>query len=174
MSRISYSDEEDFSGQFGLWQANCRRSIQGKAGQAALRELEQALLALPEKALISGELFNAEGDVCAIGALARFRGVTETQSDPDDDMEEVGVELGMPRLVAWSVVAQNDHEIDGRWVEAQGPTRNGYGPRVYVPVTCEERYERVLAWVQKQIAKGEAMPQPINQPPQTQAGAEQP
>lgn len=43
--RISYSDEEDSPGQFALFQANCRRSLQGKKGQAALRELEAALLA---------------------------------------------------------------------------------------------------------------------------------
>jgi hypothetical protein len=149
--RINYSeDEEDFPGQYGLWQANCQRSIEGKAGQKALKELEVALLALPEKRLIADELEDAEGEVCAIGALKKHRGV-DVESDPEE-MEEVGVELGMPRLVAWKVVALNDIEIDGKYVEAAGPTRWGIPFSTFIPVTPEERYEQVLAWVQKQIS----------------------
>lgn len=45
MSRISYSEDEDYPGEFELWQANCRRSLQSKAGQAELRALRDALLA---------------------------------------------------------------------------------------------------------------------------------
>jgi hypothetical protein len=47
MMRISYSEEEDFPGQFGLWQGNCQRALSGKKGQESLRELEAALLAMP-------------------------------------------------------------------------------------------------------------------------------
>jgi hypothetical protein len=61
--RISFSDEEEIPSQFALWQANCRRSLKGKRGQAALRELEAALLALPSKRLIAEEFSNADGDV---------------------------------------------------------------------------------------------------------------
>lgn len=153
--RIGYSEDEDYPGQFELWQANCRRSIKGKAGQAALRELEQALLALPEKRLIAGELENAEGEVCALGALKKYQGV-EVESDPECEMEEVGVELGMPRLVAWKVVALNDEEICGHHVTLAGPIQSRYTGggylRQYVPPTPEERYEKVLAWVRKQLA----------------------
>ena len=48
--RVNYSEDEDYGGQFNLWQANCRRSRRGKKGQAALRELEAALLGMPENA----------------------------------------------------------------------------------------------------------------------------
>jgi len=155
MSRIGYiySEDEDYPGQFGLWQANCSRSLKGKAGQAALRELEKALLALPKKRLIAGELENAQGEVCAVGALKKYRGTTETQASPTYDMEGVGRELGMPRLVAWKVVAVNDIEIDGSYVDAEGPTRYGSALRQFIPVTPEERYGQMLAWVQSQIAK---------------------
>jgi hypothetical protein len=137
--RIGYSEDEDFPGQFALYQANCRRSIKGKEGQAVLRELEQALLALPAKRLIADELRNAEGEVRAVGALAKYRGVEKTEADPED-MEEVGVELGMPRLVAWKVVCLNDIELGGY----------GYG---LVSVTPEERYVKVLEWVRRQIGQ---------------------
>lgn len=137
--RISYSDEEDYPGQHGLWQANAMRSIKGKKGQVALRELEQALLALPEKRLIARELENADGEGCAIGALAKYRNYTP-KADPDWEMELVGMELGMPHMVAWKVVALNDMDLDKYYDRKLDRC---------VPYTPEERYERVLAQVRK-------------------------
>lgn len=174
--RISYSDEEEVPGQFALWQANCRRSLQGKKGQAALRELEAALLALPEKRLIADKMIDADGEVCAIGALAKHKGrdllAEPHMGDPDEfegdgEMEEIGVELGMPRLVAWKVVCKNDVEIDGHYENLPGPYRwfqEQSRLRAYVPVTPEMRYEKMLAWVRQQLnaptAEG-AQPSPI-------------
>lgn len=160
--RIGYSEDEDYPGQFELWQANCRRSMKGKAGQAALRELEAALLALPDKRLIAHKMIDAEGDVCAIGALAKHKGrdiLAEPHIGPDDEfegdgeMEEIGVELGMPRLVAWKVVCENDINLDGsNLVTLEGPYRwPAEKPKVWVPITPEVRYERMLAWVQRQL-----------------------
>ena len=54
--RVSYSEEENYPGQFDLWQANCKRSRQGKKGQVALRELKAALLAMPDKAHPEGRI----------------------------------------------------------------------------------------------------------------------
>lgn len=164
MSRISYSDEEDVPGQFALWQANCRRSLQGKKGQAALRELETALLALPEKRLIAEKLQDRSGEVCALGAMAKHRGIDVSPAplSEDDDwdlpenegMEEFGVSMGMPRLVAWKVVCKNDIEIDGHYERMPGPYRWPQEcPQTYQPVTPEIRYRKMLAWVQSQIAR---------------------
>ena len=137
MSRIRYSDEEDFPGQFGLWQANCNRSISGQQGQSALRDLESALLALPAKRLIAGELDDGE-DVCAIGALVRHRHVV-LQADPEE-MVEVGEECGMPRLMAWKIVEVNDMQFDYHYIGSQR-----------IAFTPEERYAKMLAWVQKRL-----------------------
>lgn len=156
--RISYSDDEDYPGQFNLWQANCRRSLQGKVGQTELRELEAALLALPEKRLIHGALTNDEGDVCAIGAYARHKGVDLSKFDPEYESDDVGIAAGMPRLVAWSVVALNDLQIDGYYRYAEGPSLEPYrsysehrGVWTYFEYTPEERYEKVLAWVRGKL-----------------------
>jgi hypothetical protein len=153
--RIGYSDEEDFPGQFGLWQGNCQRSLHGKAGQVALRELESALLALPEKRLIAEQLQDDWGDVCAIGAVAMQRNAIteEMKADAEYDMERIGEDLGMPRLVAWKVVEQNDLQFNGNdLVLLEGPYRwPAEQPYAYVPITPEQRYERMLAWVQSQI-----------------------
>lgn len=136
--RISYSEDEDYPGQFGLWQANCDRSIAGRAGQLALRELEAALLALPEKRLIAHEL-ERDGDVCAIGALVKYKGITP-KNDPDGEMDLIGVECGIPRLAAWKLVELNDSILDTKWSDGK-----------LIPLTPEERYQSVLDWVRKRL-----------------------
>jgi hypothetical protein len=158
VSRISYSDEEDYPGQFDLWRANLRRSLKGRNGRRALRDLEAALLALPDKRLIADHLA-ANGQVCAVGAIVTHRKVSLGQAreavlrelegepreddceewDDCDDMgetEEVGVANGIPRLVAWRLVELNDMEL--------------------ARFTPEERYEKVLAWARKHLTVAEA------------------
>jgi len=165
--RIEYSEDEDYPGQFALWQGNCQRSLKGKAGQAALRELEAALLALPDKRLIAHKMIDHEGDVCAIGALAKHKGrdllsepnvYEDGEFDGDGEMEEIGMELGMPRLVAWKVVELNDIQLDGsNLVTCEGPYRwYSEKPQVWVPITPEVRYERVLAWTRRQLVQASA------------------
>lgn len=132
MSRISYNDEEDYPGQFGLWQANCIRSIQGKQGQEELRALRDALLALPEKRLIHGSLDDEDGGVCAIGAYAKHKGLDLKAFDAESETDKVGVAAGMPPLVAWRVVEINDMELDRK-------------------VTPAQRYTEMLAWVERQL-----------------------
>src|ERR1700761_17181 len=118
MSRINYSEDEDFTGQFELWQANCRRSLRGKQGQEELRVLRDALLALPEKRLINGSLYE-DGEVCAIGCYARAKGLELEKYNPEDATDEVGIEAGMPSLVAWKVVEMNDMHF-GRYAYTEG------------------------------------------------------
>lgn len=131
--RINYTDEEDFSGQFELWQANCRRSLSGKKGQRELRELRAALLALPEKRLIHGEPVDESGDMCAIGVYGKHKGLDLSTFDADYDNEEIGIAGGMPRLVAWKVVEANDMDFQY--------------------LTPEARYIAMLAWVERQLTK---------------------
>src|SRR5271156_233502 len=102
--RLNYSEDEDFPGQFELWQGNCERSLRGKQGQVELRELRDALVSLPEKRLIFGSLQDEEGGVCAVGAYARHKGFDLSKFDPENETDAVGIEGGMPRLVAWKVV----------------------------------------------------------------------
>lgn len=158
--RLNYSDEEDRPGQFALWDANVRRSLKGRAGQKALRELHDAMIALPEKRLIANRLTDEDGGVCAVGAYAKAKGLDLERFDPEDETDEVGVVAGMPRLVAWSVVAQNDLVNDVVWEVAYGPlnrweaTYRGGIPLVR-DMTPEERYERILTWVVKQLERVE-------------------
>ncbi len=148
-------DEEDRPGQPALWQANCERSMRGRAGQRELRELEAALLALPEKRLIGDRLTDDEGGVCAIGCYAKHKGLDLSRFDPYES-DEVGVAAGMPRLVAWKVVELNDVTLDTVWAVAADPLNRpetayqGGIPHVR-DMTPEERYEKVLAWVRSRL-----------------------
>lgn len=151
MSRINYSEEEDFPGQFALWTQNVERSLAGKDGQRALRDLEAALLALSAPRLVYGRL-SKDGEVCAVGAVVLQRKVSlgqareavlremedparerEKWEDEDDEgeTEAAGVAVGIPRLVAWRLVALNDIDLDY--------------------CTPEQRYEKVLAWTRKHL-----------------------
>lgn len=178
--RLNYTDDEEYPGQFALWRGNCSRSLRGKAGQAALVRLEAALLAMPEKRLIRGRLVDGSGQVCALGALAKSEGVLPAL-DPDDfdyayydadddyddgnDPAEFGESvLKFPRLVAWRVVEQNDIQFDTVPELGYGPLNrhqavyrgedgNGRGLLLIRPMTPEERYEKMLAWVQSQIKR---------------------
>lgn len=58
MSRYQddYDYDENSEARHNLWQANLRRSIASKRGQKVLRDLRDALVALPGKRLIEGAL----------------------------------------------------------------------------------------------------------------------
>jgi hypothetical protein len=129
--RINYSDEEEFAGQFALWQANCERSLRGKSGQEELRELRSALMELRVKRLIKGSLEDEDGGICAIAAYGKRKGLDLSEFDLDYGSDEVGIAGGMPKLVAWKVVEVNDVELDH--------------------VSPELRYERMLAWIDSKL-----------------------
>ncbi len=158
MARINYCDDEDFPGQFDLWNGNIERSCAGYFGQWALKELETALLALPKPRLVRKALAD-DGDVCAVGclvlALREKRGhdraavLADLQtSDPDDDdaAERMAVPLGVPRLVVWKLVALNDIECESRWDPVRQRSED---------MTPEERFDHVLAWVRSHLARAE-------------------
>lgn len=76
MSRFSDYDNGDHSPEVilaqGRWYNNARRVLKSKRGRAALAELREALLALPEPRLIGGAL-------CTVGGPARVRDVTDDE-----------------------------------------------------------------------------------------------
>jgi hypothetical protein len=142
MSRVWYADDEDFPGQWALWEANLARSLNGAKGQAALRDLETALLELPNKRLVV-DVAAENGDVCSLGAVIALRRtrqgeprevvVAQLEALADDDVEirATGVQAGVPDLVAWKIMEINDLEL----------------------ATCspEMRYDLVLNWVRRQL-----------------------
>ena len=151
MSRVEYNDGDNPS--VYLWDSYVRRSTNSPRGQATLKEMEAALLALPQKRLIDNYLCR-KGDVCILGAVALERRIKGGESretaiaklesiDDDLDLEEGSApeyardRLGMAFSLAWSAMEQNDEFYEGK--------------------TPEQRYEGVLAWVRERI-KPEARP----------------
>lgn len=132
-----------FDAAVALWEHNVATSISGARGQRVLHELEAALLALPERKLIHGTLATSEGDVCAIGALAKAKGLLPRnlptrarveELGPDEDWTEtlaVGQKCGMTGTLAWTIGSLNDETLAN--------------------TDDEGRYEAVLEWVRKHL-----------------------
>jgi hypothetical protein len=145
MSRSCYSDDygDEFPGQLELYRANVQRSIRSKAGQARLRELRDALLALPVKELEADTFAGGSPEtprVCALGAWALAKaGDVEAAGDmvptdaDDHDTYDALKAHGWPKLVVLEAIYQND---DGH---------------VYRHETPALRYARVLAWVEREL-----------------------
>ncbi len=149
MSRAGYSDDLD-QADLARWRGAVESAIRGKRGQAFLKELEAALVALPEKWLI-GDVFATEGNVCALGTVSLSRGIaagaTRAEAlaqimevwptDPDEYDEcgdDAALEFNIAQAMAREIMFVND--------ECHGS--NG-----------GERYTEVLAWVRSKIKKPE-------------------
>lgn len=145
--RLDDCREEEFPGEYALFQANVRRAVAGKRGRAALLELEQALLALPSKRLIANHLVH-DGEVCAVGAAILHRkmqhgatlddalaAITKIQDDAwewDVTVEAGRAHAALPYMVAWRCVELNDYQ--------------------FVYATPEQRYKCMLTWVRDRLA----------------------
>ena len=81
MSRSNYTEEEDYGGQFAMWRGQVASAIRGRRGQMFLRELLEALDAMPDKRLIAHDL-RKDGEVCALGSIGAKRGVNLEALDP--------------------------------------------------------------------------------------------
>lgn len=161
MSRIEYNDPDCVEDELRMYAfgANTERHLKGKKGQLALKELEAALLALPEKRLEYSKFVVRHGEaddvgaVCALGAVALKRcmdsgmsraeaikklemEVTEFDEEAGDshweNVQRTAGYMGCKVNFAWAVIEAND--------EGGRPTPEG-------------RYKRVLEWCQQQIIR---------------------
>lgn len=129
MSRSGYVDEMADQWALIMWRGAVASAIRGRRGQKFLRELLAAFDALSEKRLIEGDLVR-EGDVCAIGAVGKLRGVPLESMDPDD-CGAIAKAFGISEAMVREILFQND---DG------------------VRETPEQRFVRMRRWVISQIA----------------------
>ncbi len=140
MSRSGYSEDFGDDGQsLGLYRASVARAINGKRGQTFLREMAEALDAMPVKELITGEVVSAEGCVCAIGAVAVARKMDVTTLDIHDG-DDVGKAFGVARSLACEIAFEND---------------DGFGFKVETPA---QRWTRMRAWVGRQLRRSSEEP----------------
>lgn len=148
--RFSDGDEE-YPGQWWLWEQALFRAVNGRRGQQILRELEQALLALPEKQLIEGRLSDGKG-VCAVGAYVTHKRVEA--GEPRDEvlaMLKRRAELADGDLDGWQAEEETILQAEATGMQLTLAVSVASLNDEYYPVTPEQRYERVLEWVQKRI-----------------------
>lgn len=129
MSRSGYCDDLE-SEQFAMWRGQVASAIRGRRGQKFLVDLLTALDAMPVKELIADEL-ERDGEVCAIGALGRARGIDMSKIDPEDP-DKVAEVFNIAHQLAQEVVYVND-EWPGNYA------------------TPSQRWANVRKWVAAQI-----------------------
>ena len=128
MSRSGYSDDCE-GWELIRWRGAVKSAIRGKRGQSFLGALLVALDALPQKRLIKHEL-EMDGEVCAIGALGKLRGIDMSNLDPTEAVEVADAFDISPALVK-EIVYVND---EWGWHE-----------------TPEQTFETVRKWVVSQL-----------------------
>lgn len=106
MSRSGYSEDCDDNWSWIRWRGTVKASIQGRRGQAFLKELLAAMDALPEQRLVKDAL-EVDGAVCAIGAVGKARGLDMSLIDADDH-EHVAAKFGITRPLAQEIMWAND------------------------------------------------------------------
>ena len=151
MARTYYENDDLDESRRALWDNAVNRATYSQRGQKVLREIEAALLALPEKRLIDGVLCDGKS-FCTVGALAGYRKVQagstwEQALAALDESDQYDIEGGdcasvtdtaqfgehnlkMAFSLAWELAFNNDHWFLG---------------------TPEERYEGVLKWVRARL-----------------------
>ena len=118
VSRSGYVDDGEQWG-FIRWRGQVASAMRGKRGQAFLRELIEALDAMPEKRLIAHDLQSDDGNVCAIGSVGARRGVDMSKLDPYDD-GGVANTFGIAPQMVREIEYMNDEAYwgqtpEGRW-----------------------------------------------------------
>ena len=131
MSRSNYSEDLE---PWALirWRGAVASAIRGARGQAFLREMLAAVDTITDKRLVA-DVLEADGEVCAIGAVGRARGIGMAELDPEEP-EDVARVFGIPRALAAEIVYEND---EGAWRE-----------------TPEQRWRRMRDWIVSHLRPG--------------------
>lgn len=140
MSRHGYVefDGDDVLAE-GRWRGAMMSAIRGKRGQAFLRDLIEALDALPEKAL-AAHSFTRDGEICALGSVALKRGIDVSEFEPpkgedswdnEIDHDALAEKFGIASCMAREVMWEND---EGAYNE-----------------TPPERWKRVRDWAVRNL-----------------------
>ena len=130
MSRSGYVDDCE---HLNLYSASVDRAIAGRRGQAFLRELAEAMEAMPERVLIAEELIDAEGDCCTIGVVCKSRGLSVSGVDQECP-DSVGNLVGIASSMAAEIEFLNDEA----------------GPNCETPAA---RWIRVRRWVEQKLSE---------------------
>jgi hypothetical protein len=135
MSRSCYSDDHE-NWSLIRWRGQVASAIRGKRGQKFLWDLIEALDAMPEKRLIADDL-QRDGEVCALGAVGKKRGIELEGLDPVDHAT-----LEEKFNIAYQLVQEIEFMNDD-WRGHEAP---------------EQRWERMRRWAANNINPVEVEP----------------
>lgn len=133
------------------WRGAVASAIRGRRGQAFLRELLDALDAMPEKRLVANSFATSDGEYCTLGVIGAARGAGLPQFDPEyaedydpsDLRHEAAQKLGIAEALADEIMFENDEGDPAYW-----------SPN---PETPEQRWVRMRNWVVSKIKEGPSM-----------------
>lgn len=131
MSRSGYSEDGD---NIVLYRRAVGNAMSGKRGQAFLREMRDALDAMPVKELARYVFSDSELGCCAMGAVAVARGISNMVTDPGD-MKLLGKVLGIAPCMAGEIAFTNDDDFS----------------MIAEDETPAERWKRMRKWVDDAI-----------------------
>lgn len=170
MSRSGYTDDNDDPLAHGRWRQAVKRALEGKRGQALLRELLGALDAMEDKRLYSGSFATADGEFCTLGVLGAKRGTKMDDLGDEDycEPEIVAERFGIAPAMAAEIMYLNDEYAVDEWkwmnVEICGPMRPRerhaiYGfqnmhlreVRVHNDNHAAERWQAMRKWVAEHL-----------------------
>lgn len=157
-SGLTEDDGEDTLA-FGRWRGAVKSAINGKRGQAFLRELLEALDAMPEKILVAGELQAEDGCHCTLGVIGNKRGLDVANMDIDD-YEGIAASLDVNAKIAQEIMWENDEAFSEReWVEVEicgpmlRPERHVRSVSVIKPDAGHQRWLHMRTWVESHLRK---------------------
>lgn len=142
MSRCGYSEGLD-EWELIRWRGAVTSAIRGQRGQAFLKELVEALDALPEKKLVADELVTPSGEVCAIGSVMVKRGLTDQAVKLDTyDADGIAKVVGIAPALVKELESINDNW--GSWHD----------------ISDERRFEIVREWAIANIKEAQDSNEP--------------
>jgi hypothetical protein len=142
MSRSGYSDDGSDNWSLICWRGAVNSALRGKRGQDFLKELAEAMDAMPVKRLVTEEL-QAEGEFCTLGVVGNARNLDMSVIDPGDP-EAVAGKFGLAGAMVREIVWENDEHPGVYGTKPDGST----GWRRETP---EERWIRMRKWVNSHI-----------------------
>jgi hypothetical protein len=146
-----------------LYRANVDRCIAGKHGQKLLKELVEALDAMPVKELIPNSFMGQPGEVCALGALAKKRGLDTSDlmwNEEDCKTNLTAKRFGVKPMFTNEIMFMNDECIEEfyyREVTINGPMRyfEFHNRRVEIRKDNHKskRFDLIRTWAMENIKK---------------------
>lgn len=134
MGRHEYAEDGSLdTWEFIRWRGRVASATRGRRGQRLLHELLDALDAMPEKRIITGDLVSEDGDCCTIGvALAARKGIEEASKwDAEGNNGALAAEFDVAECLVQEIEWMND---EGAYNE-----------------TTESRWQRMRNWVVSQL-----------------------